>query len=73
MDRVMIYAIFKQVVIPQSPAEIAITGVERNGFCDHFLETANIRRGGGGMAVGVGSDVEKEPRPSLTPEADNTD
>jgi len=29
---VMIYAIFKQVVIPQSPAEIEITGVERNGF-----------------------------------------
>ena len=24
----MIYAIFKQVVIPQSPAEIEITGVE---------------------------------------------
>ena len=45
------------------------------------FETIFLRRrtsgdrkgGGGGMAVGVGSDEEKEPRPSLTPEADNTD
>jgi len=43
------------------------------------FETISLRRRtsgdrkGGGMAVGVGSDEEKEPRPSLTPEADNTD
>ena len=37
--------------------------------------TSGDRKGGGGgrLAVGVGSDEEKEPRPSLTPEADNTD